>query len=84
MEKDFPITNAVKNKEMTDLINIMRIKNPLKGSNKSIRKCSSLKLTYKLVRNHSKRKVEKTVHKREIKIANKHRKKHNILYSQKC
>ena len=65
------------------LISIMCIKNHLKGKNKSVRKCSSLKMTYKLVRNHSKKKGEKTIHKRETEFANKHMKKHIILYLKK-
>lgn len=37
-------------------------------------------MTYKLVRNHFRKKGEKAIHKREIEIANKHMKKCNILY----
>ena len=40
-------------------------------------------MTYKLVRNHSKKKGEKTIHKRETEFANKHMKKHIILYLKK-
>lgn len=78
MEKGFlqVYINAMKKIEieMTDLIKVMRIKNPLKGNNKSTRKCASLKITYKLVRNHSGRKGEKAIHRREIEIADKHMK----------